>query len=77
MYEKGDFLALREITLTYDVPTAILKKARITGLNIYASVYNVGYITGYQGLNPEVYSGFDPGGYPRPRQYSLGANLKF
>jgi TonB-linked SusC/RagA family outer membrane protein len=77
MYEKGDFLALREITLTYDFPAHITKKFRSTGLNVFASVYNVAYLTKYGGLNPEIYSGFDPGGYPRPRQFSLGANLRF
>jgi TonB-linked SusC/RagA family outer membrane protein len=77
MFEKGDFLALREITLSYDFPASITKKFRSTGLNVFASVYNVGYLTKYSGLNPEIYSGFDPGGYPRPRQISVGANLRF
>jgi hypothetical protein len=77
MFEKGDFIALREITLSYDFPSRIIKKFRSTGLNVFASVYNVAYLTKYSGLNPEIYSGFDPGGYPRPRQFSLGANLKF
>jgi hypothetical protein len=77
MFEKGDFLALREITLSYDFPSSITKKLRSTGLNVFASVYNVGYLTKYGGLNPEIYSGFDPGGYPRPRQISVGANLRF
>lgn len=77
MFEKGDFLALREITLTYDFPSAWVKRFKASGLNVFGSVYNVAYLTSYKGLNPEVYSGFDPGGYPRPRQFSLGANLKF
>ncbi|WP_232825945.1 SusC/RagA family TonB-linked outer membrane protein [Chitinophaga alhagiae] len=77
MYDKGDFLALREITLSYDVPRHIMKKIRATGMNIFASVYNVGYLTAYKGINPESYTGFDAIGYPRPRQFSLGATLKF
>jgi TonB-linked SusC/RagA family outer membrane protein len=77
MFEKGDFIALREITLSYDFPLHIIKKLRSTGLSVFASVYNVAYLTKYGGLNPEIYSGFDPGGYPRPRQFSVGANLKF
>jgi len=77
MFEKGDFLALREITLSYDFSSRITRKFRSTGLNVFVSVYNVGYLTKYSGLNPEIYSGFDPGGYPRPRQFSVGANLKF
>ncbi|WP_341835718.1 hypothetical protein WJU16_23095 [Chitinophaga pollutisoli] len=77
MFEKGDFLALREITLSYDFPSAWVKKIRSNGVNVYASVYNVAYLTAYKGLNPEIYSGFDPGGYPRPRQFSVGANMRF
>jgi hypothetical protein len=77
MFEKGDFLALREITLSYDFPAAMVKRIRASGLNISGSIYNVAYLTAYKGLNPEIYSGFDPGGYPRARQFSLGANLRF
>lgn len=77
MFEKGDFLALREITLSYDFPAAWMKRIRSQGINVSASVYNVAYLTAYKGLNPEIYSGFDPGGYPRPRQFSLGANMRF
>jgi TonB-linked SusC/RagA family outer membrane protein len=77
MIEKGDFVALREISLSYDLPLQLLRKIHSTGLNVFASVYNVAMITKYKGLNPEVYTGFDPGGYPRPRQFSIGATLKF
>jgi hypothetical protein len=40
-------------------------------------VYNLGYVTAYKGLNPEVYKGFDEGSYPRPRQFTLGATIRF
>ena len=77
MIEKGDFLAFRELSIGYDLPKNLLKKFHSTGLNVFASIYNLGYLTKYKGLNPEAYTGYDPGGYPRPRQYSLGATLKF
>ncbi|MBB5440725.1 TonB-linked SusC/RagA family outer membrane protein [Pedobacter sp. AK017] len=77
MFSKGNFLAFREISIAYDIPKKILNKIRASGLNIFATIYNVGYLTAYEGLNPEVYTGFDPGGYPRPRQFLLGATLKF
>ncbi len=76
LIEKGDFLAFRELSISYDLPKEILRRFHSTGLNIFASVYNIGYLTKYKGLNPEIYTGFDPGGYPRPRQFSLGATLK-
>jgi hypothetical protein len=77
MLEKGDFLAFREIAISYELPKPLAKKIHSTGLNVFASVNNLGYITKYSGFNPETYTGFDDGGYPRPRQYSLGATLKF
>ena len=77
MITKGDFLALRELSIGYDLPVAIMRKIHSTGLNVFASIYNLGYLTKYKGLNPETYTGFDPGAYPRPRQFSLGATLRF
>lgn len=77
LIEKGDFMSLREISVSYNVPADVLRRFRSTGLNVFASVFNVAYLTKYKGLNPEVYTGFDPGGYPRPRQFSLGATLQF
>ncbi|NII26291.1 SusC/RagA family TonB-linked outer membrane protein [Pseudoflavitalea sp. X16] len=77
MIGKGDFLAFREIGIAYDLPRNLLKKVHATGVNVFASVYNLGYITKYKGQNPESYTGFDPGGYPRPRQFSLGATVRF
>ena len=77
MIDKGDYLAFREISLSYELPSNIMNKIHSTGLNVFASVYNLGYLTKYTGLNPETYTGFDDGGYPRPRQFSLGATLRF
>jgi hypothetical protein len=76
MFEKGDFIAFREVSISYNLPANIAKKVHSTGINVFASVYNLGYLTRYKGLNPEIYSGFDPGGYPRPRQFSMGATIK-
>ena len=77
LFDKGDFLALRELTLAYDLPKPAAKKIGAANINVFASIYNLGYLSAYKGLNPEVYTGYDPGGYPRPRQISLGANLRF
>jgi TonB-linked SusC/RagA family outer membrane protein len=76
-YSKGDFLALREIFLSYELPKAISTKIGAAGLTLNAGVFNVGYLTAYKGRNPETYKGFDEGNYPRPRQFTLGATLRF
>ena len=76
-YEKGDYLAFREITLSYNLPQSLLKKIRISGLQIFGGVYNLGYLTAYKGMMPELYGGYDYGYYPRPRQVSAGINISF
>lgn len=77
LISKGDFLAFREVYLSYDLPKTLLSKIKATGLTVFVSATNLGYLTAYRGQNPEVVTGFDPGGYPRARQFTLGASLRF
>ncbi|WP_113653588.1 SusC/RagA family TonB-linked outer membrane protein [Pedobacter namyangjuensis] len=76
-HSKGDFLALREVSLSYRLQANFLKKAHISAVNLYAGVYNIGYLTKYDGLMPEIFTGNDQGSYPRPRQYNFGASFTF
>ncbi len=77
LIEKGDFLAFREIAFGYDIPRTVLQKIHLSSVNVFASVFNLGYLTKYQGINPETYTGFDALGYPRPRQFTLGTTIRF
>jgi len=76
-YSKGDFLAFREVSLNYHLQANFLKKAYIQGLDIFGGIYNIGYLTAYDGLMPEVYEGADQGSYPRPRQFNFGVKASF
>lgn len=76
-HSKGDFLAFREVSFSYNLKANFLKKAHIAGINLNAGVYNLGYITKYDGLMPEIYTGNDQGSYPRPRQFNFGATVTF
>ncbi|SIQ99601.1 SusC/RagA family TonB-linked outer membrane protein [Maribacter ulvicola] len=74
-YEKGDYLALREITLSYNLPlTPGVAKLGISNLRLYATGSNLGYITNYRGLLPED-GGIDNGRYPNPQTFLLGLNV--
>lgn len=76
-YQKGDYLAIREVSLAYNLPEKITRMLRLSALQIFGGVYNLGYITGYDGMTPELYLGYDYGQYPRPREYSMGINITF
>jgi TonB-linked SusC/RagA family outer membrane protein len=76
-FSKGDFLAFREISLSYNIPQSWLKSIKLSGVEIFAGVYNLGYLTKYEGMFPEIYTGVDYGIYPRPRQFNTGAKISF
>lgn len=72
---KGDYIAFREVTLNYTLHTKWLRNVGIDAMDLMAGVYNLGYITAYDGLTPEQY-GPDRGNYPRPRTFMFSVNIK-
>lgn len=87
--QNGSFLRLNTVTLGYNLPMSLVKKAGISRLRIYGAIYNALTFTNYPGLDPEVNTntsqgsaqyptlGLDWGSYPRARSYTLGLNLEF
>ena len=75
-YEKGDYLALREVTLAYNLPKPILNALKIPSARAYFTGTNLHYFTKYTGLNPEE-GGTDSGRYPIARTFLLGINVSF
>jgi hypothetical protein len=73
-YEKGDYLAIRELTLSYQFTETLLQKVHLHGLSVNLTGNNLHYFTRYKGLNPE-YGGKDNGRYPIPRNIILGVNV--
>lgn len=73
-YESGDFMNLREITLSYSLPKTLLQRAKVSNLRVYFTSNNLKYLTRYSGLNPEQ-GGVDRGRYPMPSNFLLGANI--
>ena len=75
-YEAGDFLSLREVTLSYILSPKLLRKIRISNLRFNATGNNLHYFTKFKGLNPED-GADDRGRYPIPRNFIFGVNLTF
>lgn len=74
--ENASFLRLDNINIGYNLGKVFRNKA---SLRLNGSVQNVFTITNYTGLDPESSnsSGTNYTIYPRPRIYSVGANLDF
>lgn len=81
--EKGDFVRLSNLNLSYSVPTK--SSGLIRTLSFFVSGQNLALWTNYSGVDPEVNvdkningipsRGFDYTQYPRPRIVTIGANI--
>jgi hypothetical protein len=79
MWEKGDYIMLREITLSYDFTKNLLSrllKNKVQGISLSVTGSNIAYFTKYSGTFPEV-GGFDNGRYPLPRRLTIEAQVTF
>jgi TonB-dependent starch-binding outer membrane protein SusC len=74
--ENASFLRLDNLNIGYNVGRIMKNKA---SLRVTSSIQNLFVITNYSGLDPEnaSSSGTDYTIYPRPRIFSLGANIDF
>lgn len=80
----ASYIRLRSLTLGYNLPARILKKAKIDALRVYFQADNLFVITKWPYLDPEVsvsnnavtygYDWLNPG---QPRTFTLGFNIKF
>jgi TonB-linked SusC/RagA family outer membrane protein len=77
------YVRIKNITLSYTLPGSALKKTRISGLKIYASIDNVYTFSDYPGYTPETSSygnsntmmGVDYSTYPLSRKFTFGFTL--
>ncbi len=81
--EDGSYLRFQTVGIAYTVPKRYTDKLHLSNLRINFNVQNLGTITNYSGLNPEVPNasaitqGVDKGAYPLPRTYVIGLNFDF
>lgn len=76
-YEKGDYLACREITLSYDFNRSLLSKTKVLrNARVFMNFNNLFYITKFSGNSPEPKgNGIFAGNYPTPRSYVFGVQV--
>ncbi len=86
LYESGNYLACREVTLSYDFSKNLLAKTHVfSQARLYVSGENLFYIKKFSGTMPEtpvnpgtdVITGVYQGTYPTPRTFVLGVQASF
>ncbi|WP_188927399.1 SusC/RagA family TonB-linked outer membrane protein [Puia dinghuensis] len=82
---KGDFIKLRNVTLSYTVPPVVMQRIGLTSARVYISGQNLGISTKYPGPDPEVSSngnsnggqGVDRNTVANARTFLVGLNVGF
>ena len=76
-YKDASFVKVKNITLGYTIPSALLERAHITSLRVYGNVLNPFVFTKYQGFDPEWADAQYMDGGMASITYQFGLNVKF
>ncbi len=78
LLEDASFLRLKNVMLSYTLPTEWMKKTRVfSGARLYVQAQNLLTFTKFSGLDPEGTSNIYAAQYPMSRQFTFGLDLKF
>ena len=87
--EDGSYMRIKNIQLTYTVPTTVLKKIKLSSMQIYVQGQNLLTLTKYKGLDPDInirnsgadnqdiHMGIDEGAFPVAKSYNVGLRVGF
>lgn len=86
--QKGDFIRLRDVTLSYNLPSKLINKVKMQALQVYVQGHNLWYWTPHYKGDPEIGIGSDESGfsvpgtismysYPTARSFTFGLNVTF
>ncbi|MDO6431756.1 TonB-dependent receptor [Flavitalea sp. BT771] len=83
--KDGSFLAIRNVTLSYDLPKVVIRKLKLDGVRVSLSADNVYRATKFFGQDPQttitpglyVMPGVSDFKYPNNRQYLFNIDFRF
>lgn len=74
---KGDYLAFRDISLSYNMPKNLISKVGLQSLELSFTAQNLGYLTAAKTMYSPEYGANSYGGYSIPRSFIFGLNVSF
>lgn len=78
---KGDYLCIREVNFTYEIPSKILERFHVKNIALTLTGNNLYYFTKVKGVSPEIGASTTYSGsyynYPPIRKYSIGVKFTF
>jgi TonB-linked SusC/RagA family outer membrane protein len=78
-YLKADYIRLKQITISYNIPRDFIEKIRLTRAKIYAQGVNLWTYSDYLGYDPEFVDATNNGSgiIPQSKTYTVGVQLAF
>jgi len=73
-YEKADFFKIKDVTLSYNIPSSILKSVHINNLKVYGSLKNYFTFSAIPNYDSERGGSIS---FPLAKQAVVGLNLEF
>jgi len=81
---SANFMKLKNLSLTYNIPQAISAKAGLRSLDVYVSGQNLITVSSFPGADPEVTNaqnallqGVETAVVPNPRSFTVGVRIGF
>ncbi|MFD2035838.1 SusC/RagA family TonB-linked outer membrane protein [Belliella marina] len=75
--ESGDFIRLRNVNLSYALPSSLTESLKIASLRVFVQGQNLLTFTDFRGFDPELSGNLIGSQYPALRTVTLGVNVGF
>lgn len=75
--EDGSYIRLKTVTLAYDLPAKLARRAGLRSVQVYAQGYNLATLTKFTGLDPEVSGAVFSGIVPQFKNVIVGLQVGF
>ena len=73
---KTDYIRLKQVTFSYDIPSSTTKKMFLEGARFYVQGINLGTYTKWNGYDPE-FTGDNFGIIPQSKNITVGLQIRF
>ena len=74
VYDPASFIRIKDVSFSYDLPTALVEKAGLNKLRLYITGRNLMTFTKWRGLDPEL---SNQEAIPLQKEYVFGISLGF
>jgi hypothetical protein len=77
VYEKTDFVRIKDVSLSYDLPKSLLSKIGVSKVKVFVTGRNLLTFTKWSGLDPELTDEDSQRDIPMQKEYVFGLSLGF